>query len=190
MDKIHESIETEQDISTDIPLYAIVDEKNMSTEGIYTEVCTNRTESSQSMYSAIHEEKKTDSVPASKSPFESLDENNKLKSITISKYWLCLIILAQLLLLIISLSLGVIFYYTISKSDANQGNFSSSHYEEFMKSIIFKFEYMENNTLNNSLKISAILYKLNQLDISSSLEYASLNNQLNNFYGINITNIP
>ena len=189
MNKIHESIETEQDISTDIPLYAIVDEKDMSTEDIYTEVCTNRTESSQSMYSAIHQEKKTESVPASKSLFESLDEKNKLKSITISKYWLCLIILAQLLLLIISLSLGVIFYYTISKSDANQGNFNSSHYEEFMKSLSFKFEYMENNTLNNSLKISAILYKLNQLDISSSLEYASLNNQLNNFYDINITNI-
>ena len=74
MDKIHKSVETEQDNSTDIPLYAIVDEKDMSTEGIYTEMCTNRTESSQSMYSAIHQEKKIDSVAASKSPFESLDE--------------------------------------------------------------------------------------------------------------------
>ena len=74
MDKLHKSIETEQDNSTDIPLYAIVDEKDMSTEGIYTEVCTNKTESSQSMYSAIHQEKKTESVPASKSLFESLDK--------------------------------------------------------------------------------------------------------------------
>ena len=191
------SMEMERIESADVHLYAIVEEKDKNTEGLYTEL-TNRTIIPQSIYSDIQPEKKSDSVLASKSssflePPEVRNDKPKKKMIAISRYWLCITIIAQLLLLLSTVISGVVITYTraLNKSDANQGNIKLSN-EEFMKFIISKLEYIGNNSLSNSLMISGILSDFNHLNRSNCLEYAVLQekiSQINHAYGINITNL-
>ena len=178
------SAEKEQKKSDDIHLNARVEEKDEETEGIYTEI-TSTNENPQSIYSAIHPEQKSDSLLSRAEKYNVFKEGK-----TKFRYWLCLIILAQLLTSLIS---GAVISYAVSsnKSYAIQGDFNSSN-EEFMISITSKLEYIENNTLINSLKIAYIFKEFNQLNISSSIEHTSLNekiNIMNDVYGTNITSI-
>ena len=191
------SIEMEKIESADVHLYANVEKKDENTEGHYAEL-TNRTKIPKSIYSDIQPEKKSNPLLACKSssflePPETRNDNHKKNWITISRYWLCLTIIAQLLLLLITVISGVVITYTraSNKSDADQGNINLSN-EEFMKAISYKLEYIGNNTLSNSLMISAIFNDFNQLNRSNSLEYTVLNekiSQINHAYGINITNL-
>ena len=191
------SMEMERIESADVHLYANVEKKDENTEGLYTEL-TNRTKIPQSIYSDIQPGKKSNSLLASKSssylePVDKRNDKHKKSRITISWYWLCLTIMSQLLLLLITIISGVVIIYTRASNNSgpNQEYFKLSN-EEFMKSISSKLEYIGNMTLNNSLMICAIFNDFNQLNRSNSLEYAVQNekiNQLNYAYDINITNL-
>ena len=175
-------MEDEQERSTDLHLYSIVDEKAKveypnKSEGIYTDLNTNTV----AIHPSLHQNKNSDFLVTNKSMSEYEQPNKNKEGKSVSRIWFCVVILVLLLLILIPLATSIIIPFVVRSSSAgnNQGNCNSlenSLNEDFMRMLKHKMEEIENKTKGRDLDL---LYLISQLNESNTIQYAFLKDKIN-----------
>ena len=194
----------DQESTTDIALYAVVDETNKkrvlspeihknydendysNVEAEYTELRATRKEETQPTYTVLQRDKTSQALLSKILPSFNCfgDKHKKWETAgSISQVWLCLVIVIfaiAILVLAFGISAGV-FYTMIcrlrSEISSNKSEaLEVSLNEELVSALRYELELLQNKTYNNSYQLSSSnLFELvNQLNKSTILNHESI----------------